>query len=167
MLAPHATPLSLAKGNVCRGVVAQTGTLKDGDFRYEALQRCEIRFTEVDGTRVACEIHRKEMFKLVNGHSLDDREAVRALPDFLQRYLHSQGSCVEQAEGTFDPFTCILTMKSQWPQPDHLSEDVVWSPHLYTLMANDKCISGAVFCLDRMDDRESGVGSLLVMSVDK
>jgi len=164
MMAPHRMPPSLAPGNVLEGTVTQIGTLIEGNFKYEALQRCKIRITEVDGSRVMCEIHRKEMFKQVNGHSLVDHDAVRALPSTLQRYLQSKGSCVEQAQGLFDPFTRILTLRSQWPQADDLSGDVVWSPHLYSLMAMDKSISGAVFCLDRMPDRESGLGSLLVMS---
>jgi hypothetical protein len=167
MMAPHQLPPSLSPGSVLEGTVTQIGTLKEGNYQYEALQRCKIRINEVDGSRVMCEIHRKEMFKQVNGHSLEDHDAVRALPSNLQRYLQSKGSCVEHAQGVFDPFTRILTLKGQWPQADRLSGDVVWSPHLYTLMAMDKSISGAVFCLDRMPDRESGLGSLLVMSNDK
>lgn len=168
MIHPCQMPPSLALGNVLIGCVTQTGTLLEGGYRYEARQHCEVRITWVEGSKVACEIHRSERFKWVDGLSLDENpDKVKALPPFLQRYLRSKGSCIENAQGVFDPFTRILTLKGQWPQADHLSEDVVWSPHLYTLIAMDGYISGAVFCLDKMDDRESGIGSLLVMLADK
>jgi hypothetical protein len=60
---------------------------------------------------VGCEIHRLERFKRVNGIALDENSdgEVKTLPPFLQHYMRSKGSCIEHAQGVFDPFTRILT----------------------------------------------------------
>ncbi len=58
------------------------------------------------GDPAACEIHRAESFKWVNGYSPEeDPDEARALPECLQRYLVSKGSCVEHGQGVCDPFT--------------------------------------------------------------
>lgn len=153
-----ALPACLATGAVFRGMVTHTGVLLDGGYRYEALQDCCIRVLQVDGYSVVCEVHRTEKQKWVNGLSARDSQG---LPDFLQKYLQSgKGWCVERAAGTFDPFTKVLLLRGAWPQVGGDSAHVVWSPHFYTLLVSEQGMSGTVFCMDGMEDRESGVGSL-------
>ena len=153
-------PACLATGVKFKGAVTQTGVLLDGGYRYESLQVCCIRVLQVDGCSIVCDVHRTEEKQWVNGLSACDGQA-QALPDFLRKYLQSNnGWCVERAAGSYDPFTRVLLLRGSWPHKQGDSEHVLWIPHFYTLLVSQQGMSGTVFCMDGMDDRESGVGSL-------
>jgi hypothetical protein len=154
------SPLTLIKGTVFTGTATQHGTIKDGQLHFEARQRCAIWFTAVKDECVECVVGRTEDFKSIDGIS-DPGD--RRLPSPYVRYLTEKGSSAEDAFGTYNPFTRVLLLKGSTPTVIKQS-DVHWNTHFYSLVlsGDGKQITGTAFCTDNMDDRENGVGSLVV-----
>jgi len=148
----------LTAGATYTGVVTQKGIMKEDGLLYEARQKCTLKLTRLDSvSHVECEIVRMEDVKLVNGSSQIDPH----FPEYIRSYLSSNGSCVEYATGTYDTFSSLLILRSNRPTTV-IGSAVVWSPQLYTLVVTGRRITGPVFCLDTMDDRNNDVGTLAV-----
>ena len=144
-------------GTVFKGTVTQTGAVTDGGYCYEALQTCTLTVVSVRGEAVVCDVGRVESEKFIDGES----GWRLSLPDYLNSYLTTWGSCVERAIGTYDPFTGFLLLKGQRLKVVRESE-VQWSHHYYALVVDGSRVTGPVFCLEKMEDRDSGVGALVV-----
>lgn len=151
-------PSPLSMGARYAGAVTQSGTILDGGLHFEALQACEIVFLKVDHHHCTCRIYRQETHKFINGIE-DPNDPSLSQP--VSEYLRLKGASFEMATGTYDPFNRVLLLRGSTPSVIRYS-NVVWNQHFYSLVVGEDRIVGTVFCIDEMDDRENGVGSLEV-----
>ena len=151
-------PNHLNVGSKYLGITTQKGTMEDG-HSYEAFQTCELRVLEFADGKVTCEIERTELRKLVDGSSQVIREP--PLPEYLENYLSALGSSRERATGSYDSFSGLLNLTGSQPRKI-VPSLVVWSAHRYVLVAFDNRLAGPTFIIDKMDDRESEPGALIL-----
>ena len=141
------------------GVVTQAGTMIDGHV-FQAKQAVRMVVRPVD-KGVECEIVRTEVRKSVDGHS----RASPRLPQYLNAYLSSFGSCKEAVRGVL----CegLMCLEATAPPQTLVYSDVLWSPHSYYLIITDGWLEGVAINRDVDDDRVSHVGRVRMWRVGR
>lgn len=143
---------------VYEGAATQAGTMADGHvFLAKQGVRIEMRLL---GREIECEIVRTEVRKSVDGLS----RASPRLPEYLNTYLSSFGSCKETVRGVL----CegLVCLEATAPPQTLVCSDVLWSPHSYYLIVRDGGLEGVAINRDAADDRVNHVGRVRVWRVE-